>query len=297
MKNLPSGVDLTNGNQKIFAGFLIGLVLILLWYLLPPLIVILTNLWIAAAVGIPLLFLIWNYEVAWHWFKKASWELTKFSINKDKPGYLYKYHEYLVTKYQDMERRLAIVIGARKECSSKIRQLQEEISVEQDIATAAQKNNNKIVMGGAMRKAKLKSDLVDKLMPRMDLLHQQEKSLTEVLKLRIREAEELKQAIDAKIEEYETLKEIDAAIKAAGAGTDQSNSEYKAYRESLKQMESEVASYAANIELFDTKMKPLLDRAVIEQQAMDDAGLKILEEYKAQHNSPDFKRMAQPVVL
>src|ERR1041384_2316572 len=91
-------VDLTNKNQKIFAGILVFLVLGLLWYLLPPFIVILKNIWLAAILAVPLIFVVCNPMLMWNIFKQLSWNLTKALIGQDKLGYMYRYHEYLLTK-------------------------------------------------------------------------------------------------------------------------------------------------------------------------------------------------------
>src|SRR5687768_11086482 len=95
-------VDLTNSTQKFVAACVLIAVLIALYLLLPPLIVILTNLWIAAVLGISLLFLIWNYEIIWTLFKKLSWDMTKKIISSDKLWYLYQYHTYMLRKIDDL---------------------------------------------------------------------------------------------------------------------------------------------------------------------------------------------------
>jgi hypothetical protein len=117
----------------------------------------------------------------------------------------------------------------------------------------------------------------------------------EILAMRRQEADDLKFSIDAKIEEWDTIKTIDEAVKEAGAATDESAGQYKMYKESVRQMESEIMQYTANVEMFDIKMKPILERASIEKQASEDEGMKLIEEYRNQ-KAPDFKKLAEPVI-
>lgn len=290
--NLPKGLDLTSSNQKLFAGFLLVLVLVGLWYLVPPLVVLFANIWLLAMYGIPLLFLVYNYDTVWHWFKKASWELTKFSINKDKPGYLYKFHEFLLSKIKDMEERIQKLAATRHRIQNQLTETKGFIDNEQRLAQQALKQGKTAVVASSGTKIKLKQGLMDKLIPRYEFLVEQEKSLKEVLQLRTREAEDLKFSIDAKIEEYEILKEVDNAVKAAGASMDETTDQHKMYRESLRQMEDAVVTYTSNIEMFDTKMKPILERASVENAANEQAGLQLIEEYK-KSMTVDFKQVAQ----
>lgn len=293
--NFPKNVDLTNPFQKGVALILAAVAAMGVYMLMPPLIVFLKNLWLVAIYGVPLAFLIYNYDIVWHWFKKLSWEMTKFSISKDRPGYLYKFHEYCINKIQEMTATVRNVKAIKAECLQKITATKSEVEVYKKEGVQYLNVGKQTLAAAAGTKAKLKEGLLDKLVPRYELLDKQDKDMTEILELRRHEAEEMKFAIDAKIEEYDTLKEIDKAIKAAGASMDQTTDQYKAYQESLKQMNKQMNQYTANIEMFDSTMKPILEKASVDKSINEAEGLKFIEDYKANRYVPEFKLLAAPV--
>jgi len=114
-----SKIDLTNTNQKIFAGILVVFALIFLWWALPPFIIILQNIWIAAALGLPLAVIIFNPMLFWNVFKQLSWNLTKGLISGDKLGYMYRYHDYLLGKIGKLEQSIVSVGGIKTKLTRK----------------------------------------------------------------------------------------------------------------------------------------------------------------------------------
>lgn len=83
-----------------------------------------------------------------------------------------------------------------------------------------------------------------------------------------------------KADEYRTLKELNEASNTASAFLKGNSEEYKMYQESLNQIETSVTQYIANIENFDRQVKPLLDNMSMDRSVSEDAGLKLIEEYK-----------------
>lgn len=292
MNKLPSGIDLTNKNQKLFALALLAGVLYLLYHVVPPLVVLFQNLWLLVLYGGSLLFLAYNYDIVWHWFKRASWELTKWSINKDKPGYLYRFHAYLVKKNEDLKTRLRNLKATRENVKRQMLETKSFIDTNTNEMEQALRSGATGLVASYQTKIKLKQGLLDKLVPRYEFIKSQEEKFTNVVEIRTQEAEDLKFSIDAKIAEYDTLKQIDKAISAAGAAADENSHEYQLYRESLRQMEDAVVTYTANLEMFDIEMKPALERAAIQKDAQEDEAQKLIDAYRA-NVSVDFKQLAQ----
>jgi hypothetical protein len=123
MKLDTSKVDLTNDNQKIFAGILAIAVLFLLYWALPPLVFILKNLWIAAVLGLPIVFIALNPMLVWNIFKQLSWSLTKGLISGDKLGYMYRYHDYLLGKIDNLQKSILSVGAIKTKLTRKISEL------------------------------------------------------------------------------------------------------------------------------------------------------------------------------
>lgn len=286
---LPKGVDLTNDNQKILAGFLLVIAIAIFWMLLPSLVWFFKNVVFLIILLIVVGFFILNYDTVWHNMKQLSWELTKASIKKNKPSYLWRFHEYVVKKVEALQENARVAKSGRLQCEQTISTAQADMKDELQFAETAERKGSRPQAALAAKKAKLKESLIQKLLPRYEILKTQENTLMELLRMRTEEAEDLKVSIESMIEEWEILKNMDEAIANSGAATNDSN-EMKLYKEALKQMENDIFKYTANIEMFDTKIKPVLERASIQNEANDEAALQLLEEYKANRFIPDFKK-------
>ena len=118
-----SKVDLTNNNQKIFAGVLIVAFLIVFFWLLPTLTYLFANLWLLVILAAPFVYAAFNPMQVWNWFKQMSWALTKWSVSKDKLGYMYRYHEYLLLKLERLGESVQNVSAARVKMQRKITEL------------------------------------------------------------------------------------------------------------------------------------------------------------------------------
>jgi hypothetical protein len=282
MKLDTSKVDLTNDNQKIFAGILAIAVLFLLYWALPPLVFILKNLWIAAVLGLPIVFIALNPMLVWNIFKQLSWSLTKGLISGDKLGYMYRYHDYLLGKIDNLQKSILSVGAIKTKLTRKISELNTTIKENKQKAISYQdKNAAPTVIRTLQNKVAIDTKQLENLLPKVVNVEAQMKALTELHDLWLADTEDLKYTLDAKAEEYKLLKELNSATGNASEFLKGNSEEFKIYQESLKQIEDSVATYTANLENFERQARPLIDSLSMERSVQEDAGAKLIEEFKA----------------
>lgn len=281
MKLDTTKIDLTNQNQKILAGIMLVSVLVVLYWALPPLIFILQNLWLAAILGLPVVFVVMNPMLMWNVFKQVSWNLTKGLISGDKLGYMYRYHEYLLTKIAKLEASITSVGGIKVKLRRKIAELDAAIK---DNANKAVVYEQQKAAASVIRTLRNKVAFDDKqlkaLLPKVVNIESQLAALQELHELWTADTQDLKYTLDGKAEEYKLLKELNSATGNASAFLKGNSEEYKLYQESLSQIEESVSQYTANIENFERQARPLIDNLSMERTVSEDAGAKLIEEFK-----------------
>lgn len=285
-------VDLTNQNQKIFAGILIVVVLMLFWYLLPPLITLFTNLWLLAILAIPVVFVVMNPMLMWNLFKQISWTLTKRLISADKLGYMYRYYDYLLSKIESLNQSINNVTSMKIKLQRKIGELKERIDANKQSAIHYQKedaNKYKLVINSLATKIDIDTKQLETLLPRAVDVEKQEKYLKELSESMSSNAEQLKYTLDSKAEEYKLLKELAEASGTASEFLKGNSEEYKLYQESLSQIENSVTQYTATVENFERKVRPILDTMSADKSISEQNGLKMIEEFKAQTKNVSFE--------
>lgn len=276
-----ANIDLTNGNQKIFAGVLLAGVLGVLYFLLPPLVEIFKNLWLLALYGVPMGLAVMNYETIWNWAKQLSWSMTKWAVSQDKIGTMYRYYDYIISRVQNLEGKLQNVSTMRVKAQRRALELKE--SIEKDKAEAVKlqaKGESDLVLRTIGNKVTINTKALENLLPQAANILTQENYLIKLRDNMKADAEDLKFTLDAKAEEYKLLKEISSASDSAKEFMDNNSSEFKLYKESLNQIEEAASQYIANIQNFEKDAQPFIERLSAGREVAEDEGLKLIEEYK-----------------
>lgn len=285
MKN----IDLTNDKQKIFAGILLGGVILLLYFLLPPFIVFLQNLWLAAILFIPIIYIIMNPFTIWTLFKSLSWYLTKSLISKNKLGYMYGYYDYLVKKIANLNDNIKNISGVKVKIERKIGEIKMAIEdSKKRIVEYEQRKQPETVLRPLRNKLIVDTKQLEVLLPRYINIESQEKYLKKLEEAWAADIQDLKYTLDSKTEEYELMKEVAEATDNAAEFLKGNSEELKVFNESLKQIEDKVTQYTANIEDFGNKIKPVLLEYDVKQDIKNDEALKLIEEYRKNQVSLKF---------
>ena len=275
-KKLP---DLTTSGQKFIAAMGVLAVGVGLYYVLPPMVVLLKNLWLAAALGVPFLALVFNYELVWDMFKQLSWRATKKYVSANPIWHMYRYHDYMLQKIQGLYDAIVEVKTIRVKSARRVEELTQEMNgfVAQKEALAVQDSPVGRVLASKIATNKRN---IDNITPRITFIDNQLNQLMEVHTIWSADAETLKHELDSKSQEYETLKELSGASDKASYFLGDNSSEMKMFKESLSQIENSVSQYTANIAAFETKLMPQLLQSGSKLDYNVAEGEKIFEQLK-----------------
>lgn len=285
-------LDLTDNNQKFFAGILIVATLFGLYFLLPPLVFLFKNLWLLAIYTIPIIFIILNPMLVWNIYKQISWILTKWLVASDKLGYMYRYHDYLLLRIGKLGENVTNIGAIKIRIRRKISDLRNNIDNDSAAVLNLQKKGvSDLVIRSVANRVKIATDQMNSLLPKEINIENQEKYLRQLYDTWSADAVDLKYLLDSKAEEFKLLKEINSATGNASEFLKGNSEEYKLYKESLNQIEQSVAQYTSNIENFERKVNPILESLNANRSVSEDAGLKLIQDWK-QNNLTDFKKIS-----
>jgi hypothetical protein len=275
MINIKSA-DLTNPAQKFIALCMLGLVLLILYFLLPPLITILANIWLAVGLAVPLFFLIYNYEAVWSLFKRLSWNMTKKLISSDKLWYLWQGYNYLVKENELMEKDIDNVVKSRLQSEKMLSNIVKDSNRAKQEAEI-EKSIPKLRVIEV--KVKMLNDQFNNIEPKVQTAKLLEKDLRDYYENRLADTEILKINLEAKAQEYTLYKDMANATKNASRWMKES-SEMRMFNESLKQIDDSLNEYTANIESFKRNILPKMSSDSTSRTLDAQEGAKLIEEYK-----------------
>lgn len=276
-------VDLTNNTQKIIAGILVVLFLFILWWALPSLIWFFENVIYLGVLVVFTLFLFLMRNNIWDGMKQLTWEATKRLISSNKLWYMYRYYDpYLLNKIIGMENALIRIVSAQKKQIIRGRELQINITDNSNLAIKAEeKKGSENVIRSLRNKVNIDTKQLEVLTPKILNTDNQIKFLEELIDIWKADADDLKYSLDSTASAYELAKEIGEASNVAKTFLGSDNTEeYKTYLESIKQIESSVANYTANFENFERQAKPVLENLTLARAVSEDAGAKLIEDFK-----------------
>lgn len=277
-----SKVDLTNKNQKLLALLLIIGAVVFVGYMLPTIIWFTKNLIWAGVLLLVAATLAYNYNNIWLVSKQITWECTKWAVSKDKLGFMYQYHDFLVKdtdklnqsviNLSTMEIKLIRNVNEiRKSYNGNIASYNEYKSRSQDV--------NKNLLSTLESKIDIDDKRIRSLEPQIENIKVQKDYLIELYDARVHDNEVLKYKLDSTAQEYELLKETAEATGTAAEFLKGNSHEYKLYQESLKQIEQSTSSYIANILDFQRKAAPVLESISMNKKISADEGKRLIEEY------------------
>jgi hypothetical protein len=273
--------DLTSPGQKLIAGVFVIIALFALYFLLPPLIVIFTNLLIAAVLAAVLLLIAMNYQLIWSMFKRISWEMTKKLISSDPLWHMYQYYHYMTRKIEELNQNIVDVGAIETETNRNINQMiADNKKFKAQAVMLEEKKASESLIKVAQGKVALMQQQIDTFLPKLEYIKNQKKLLTELYDAWSADTELLKSTLDAKAQEYELMKKLSQANTSAMAFLQKDSQALREYKESLKQIESSVAKFTSNVENFQRQVAPQLTRMGAENALNEEEGARLIEEYK-----------------
>lgn len=274
-------VDLTNPTQKFIALIFLGALLFVLYFLLPPLVFIFTNLLILIPMVVVVGFLAYNYEAVWSQFKRLSWNMTKKLISTDPLWHMYQYYHYMVKKLEDLNNSIRNIGAIEVETNRSIQGMLKEL---EGLKREALQKQTAGATPGILKllngKVGLLQQQTDNLLPRLDFIKKQKQSLIELHDAWGTDTELLKATLDSKAQEYTMMKQMNGAIGSAMAWLQKDSPELRDYKQSLVEIESSVAQYTSNMENFQREVAPQLSRMSTAADINAADGAALIEKYK-----------------
>lgn len=228
----------------------------------------------AGVLGLGLIF----HRSIWDGLKILSWHSTKKLIKNNVVYYLNKSYEYLQKEYREFKQATDEVGKDLMIVGEQIKKLQEQ---EQNaIKFHARTMDDKLKAQYEAETYAVKEQL-KLLKPTLDLTNNQYMVMRAIEEMREQDLKLFKIKLDAQIQKYEILKNLNNASNKASKFIGDSNSnQKKEYQESMKQLERSVAGYMINIDQTNRKMLPELQKFQINQSNYQDKGREIINAYE-----------------
>jgi len=280
MIELPKGVDQTTFSQKVIAVGIVGASLMLGWWLLPPLIVILTNLWIAVFLLIPVGFVAYNPRLIWGVAKTISWKITQGLISLDPLAAMDRYGDYLAHRLEAMDKARTQVRAAAIRDAKEVRELEKSIESNGKLGAAALREGKATIAETYGFRVQTDEESLVVLKPAAQQLELEADRLDEMYETHSGKLENLRYLVGQKRKEHDNMLARHKAMGAAREFTNGESEAGKAFQESVRQLEAKVTTFAAEIDNFEKKTRPMLEAANLERDVATKEGLKSLERFK-----------------
>jgi len=276
-------MDLTNGTQKIIAGVILFAIIAIVWMALPSLIWFFEHLLWLGALVVTTIFVISQRNNIWDGIKQITWATTKKLVSGNPLWYMYRYYDpYLKNKIAGFEEVLIAVMAAQKKQIARGVELQKNIKNNSESAIKGEElKMSRNSINSFRNKVNIDTKQLDILAPKIENTEKQIVFFKELLDIWKADAEDLKYSLDATADSYNLSKEVSEGLGAAKAFLGGDNTEeYKTYMLAIKQIEDNVNTYAANFENFERQAKPILENLALSRAVSEDAGAKLIEEFR-----------------
>ena len=264
---MKNKLDLTTSWQKSIAVLiLLGLGFIVVRFL--PIFIM------AGVIGLGLIF----YRPIWNGLKMLSWYSTKWLIKNNVVYYLNKSYDHLQKEFKEFSK-------ATDEIGVDMKTVEKQVSDLNDnknkaIKLHAGSNDSKLQEQYETEVYAIKEQLKF-LEPTLEQVRNQYHIMRQIEDMREQDLKLFKIKLDAQIQKYEILKNLNNASTKATKFLGEGNStQEKEYKESMKQLERSVAGYMINIEQTNRRMLPELNKFSMDSSYNQLKGKEIINAYQ-----------------
>ena len=278
--NLPKDVDQLSAKQKAVAGGLVLGVGYVVYLLLPPLIVFLTNLWLVALLLAPILYIAAYPTVVWGVFKTVSLKLTNSIIGLDPISALERYVDWYAIKTIAVEESATALKAQISLLAGKLTSKETAYKDNLKMADVADRNEKPLERDMYLKRASSDKESYDNLLPLVERGKERVELLTQIHEAMAANHDSLKYSVENKKDEYSALQAFHKGMKTAdGVITDVGGQKFL-FEEGIKQLNTQVANMTAQIETFEKHLKPVLTNYELESKVAEDEGRKLLEAFR-----------------
>ena len=275
---LPSGVDKLSLPQKVLAG---GLMAGALYYVLPVLISLMINVLWAIAICIPIVFLAYNYQMIWLWFKNVSWYMTKWLIGLDVLSYMDRYVEWVTNKEK-------VILAAKTTLIANVESVkgdiaERELSYADNVrkADVADRHGNAVQCDILTSNAMDDKEYIQSLSPMLEEGQKQVAYISELAETFGANRQKLEYKVKAQKSKYNSLKTMSRGMGAASEVIAGSGAEAAIWKETQNQLVGQMNQFTANIRTFEDTLKPAIESGRFDRQLRKEEGQKLLEQFRS----------------
>lgn len=223
--------------------------------------------------------------------------ITGIFIKMDFLSYMDRYAEYLLEKKKNLDASIVSLAGKKEKLDRKLAAWEEAIRTNLRRAETAlqlgQKQEAALLgtkVAGDKKSIEMFRPMQQKMTKYIDFMSKLSESWNY-------SRESLLYEIDRKRTEYEMIKETTKGLKNAEELINSDSEAARIYGESLKALEENVTQKIAYIEDFERRSKDIIAGINIDQQMMENDGLKVLEEYinDGELFLPNFSQVGQEI--
>lgn len=279
---LPKGIDQLSPKQKVVAGTMtLGVVGGVSYLLLPFAIIALTNLIYFLVLVSIIVIVAYNYDLLWNIFKTISWKLTQAWIGLDSLAAAERYYEWTGSQLQEATKALTDMMTNLNGLVTKISQREKAYAEHSEKAKAALSlPNGKVQAEVYGEKAIADKQYLQDLIPMREGAEERTKQMSQIVDIFTVKREKLRYKIDTQADKRQTLLAEYKGMAAFNKFLSSDDINAKMYLEAEKQIANDIHQFTASIEIFQNKIRPVLQEAEVDKELAKSEVAKFLETLK-----------------
>lgn len=274
---LPPGVDNLSLPQKIVA---IGFIGIAAYFILPFLITVMVNLYIAVALAIPICYIALNPHLIWGVAKTLSQLTTNWIIGLSPLSAMDRYYEWVLSKLQVIRNAKNDVIASEMGISKQINDKEKSYKELMNKASIAEDQGNSIQADTYSSQAMSDKQFLEDLIPIRDDMKIKITYLQELDDVFQSNAEKLNHSINNTKMKYTTLKKIKKGMQSADDIIGGANEATRIYNVALSQTNDQINKMTASIQQYENNIKPMLADAKFSRELQQGEARRLLNEFR-----------------
>lgn len=260
-------------------------------WIAPTFITFFTNIYLIAALGLPLLFItMWalsNRGLIWMTYKNICRKITEALIKIDFLSYIDSYIEILEEKLANLRQNKDALLGQYKAFEKNIEDVEGNVETNLKMALAAKKLGDQSQMEYHSSLGNTSKQSLERLRPVADRMKRNLDFLDKLEENWDMSIDKLKHEVKIRRDEYTHMRDAAKALGQIESFMRGDSEESKIFYASLQQLDNSLADKVAKIDAFEKRSKNMMNTIDLEKQMNSDEGLLLLDQFE-QHGSEVF---------
>lgn len=275
--SLPKGVDSMSLPQKAIA---VGILGVGAYYLVPFLIAVMVNLYIAAALAIPLIYIAYNPMLVWGVAKSLSQMSTNWIIGLSPLAAMDRYLDWVKNKHKSIQRAKNDVHASELGITQQINEKEKSYKSLMTKASIAQEKGNSIQADTYSLNAMSDKQFLEDLVPLRDDMIAKVKYLEELDQVFSANTQQLEYSIENTKTKYKLLTDVKKGMKSADDVIGGAGEANRMFKVALEQTNQRMNSMTASIQQYENNIKPMLADANFTKELRQGDARKLLEDFR-----------------